>query len=177
MVVTNSALPVATDVCDDRNVLRKYALRLAGNESDADDLVQDTYVRALTKRDSLDAGNKQLSWMMSILHNLFIDLCRRRNAELKTRNAITSLPKSPMQQLLLPPPPPPRWATVTQDEINAALVQISAKLRQVYELKAQGLSYREISHQLGIPTNTVGTRLRRAREALKSILSRDQEES
>src|SRR5262249_9675603 len=74
-VVRDSVL--VTAVRDHEAVLRGIAVRLCGNQADADDLVQETYERALKAFGSYsDQGNLR-SWLATILNNLFIDRCRK----------------------------------------------------------------------------------------------------
>jgi RNA polymerase sigma-70 factor, ECF subfamily len=156
-------------VRDHEAVLRGIALRLCGNQADADDLVQETYERALKAFASYaDRGNLR-SWLATILNNLFIDRCRKAKRAPRTEG-IDELEVATPEQ-----PAPPAWAQVTPQQIGAALAQIGDEFRTVYELHTAGKSYDDIATQLKIPKNTVGTRLVRARKKLKEILSRDLE--
>lgn len=147
-------------------VLRGIALRLCGNQADADDLVQETYERALRAfANYADRGNLR-SWLATILNNLFIDRCRKQKRTPRTEG---------IDKLEVPQPEPvspPAWAQVTPAQIGAALDQIGDDFRRVYELHTAGRSYDEIATELAIAKNTVGTRLVRARKKLKEILSR-----
>jgi RNA polymerase sigma-70 factor, ECF subfamily len=148
-------------------LLTGIARRLCGNDADAADLVHDTYERALRAWDRYaDRGNLR-SWMVTILHNLFIDRCR------KTRR----LPKTEaIEDLELAAPEtsaPPAWTNVTDQQVNAALATLGTEFRRVYELHALGRSYDEIALELKIAKPTVGTRLIRARKKLKEALLRE----
>jgi RNA polymerase sigma-70 factor, ECF subfamily len=150
-------------------VLRGIALRLCGNQADADDLVQETYERALRAfANYADRGNLR-SWLATILNNLFIDRCRKAKRTPRSE-AIDDEVAAPEVQA------PPAWAQVTPVQITEALAQIGDEFRRVYELHSAGKSYDEISAEMSIPKNTVGTRLVRARKKLKEILSRRLEE-
>ena len=145
------------------------ARKLCGNDADAHDLVHDAYERALRGWDRYaDSGNVK-AWLMTILHNLFIDRCRKAKRAPKTE-AIETL------ELAMPEPvAPPAWADVSAAEVSAALAAIGTEFRQVYELHTQGRSYDEIAAELGIAKATVGTRLLRARKKLKDALVRERE--
>lgn len=154
-------------VRDHEAVLRGIALRLCGNQADADDLVQETYERALKAFASYsDRGNLR-SWLATILNNLFIDRCRKARRTPRTEE-IDELEVATPEQAA-----PPAWAQVTPAQIADALARIGDEFRSVYELHTAGRSYDEIAAKLKIPKNTVGTRLVRARKKLKEILSRD----
>jgi RNA polymerase sigma-70 factor, ECF subfamily len=145
-------------------VLRGIARRLCGNAADADDLVQETYEKALRALDRYaDQGNLR-SWLATILNNLFIDRCRKAKRAPRTEGI------DELEVATPEPPAPPAWASVTAEQVHAALTKIGPEFRQVYELHAAGRSYDEIAKELGIPKNTVGTRLIRARKKLKELL-------
>jgi RNA polymerase sigma-70 factor (ECF subfamily) len=161
-------LPAFTDMVREHDaVLRGLARRLCGNSADADDLVHDAYERALRAWGRyVDQGNLR-SWLVAILHNLFLDRCRKhkrapRNEQLEQHDVVASEPV-----------PPPRWAQVSNDAVTEALAELGPEFRRVYDLHAQGRSYDEIAAMLGIARATVGTRLLRARRQLKAALLRE----
>lgn len=160
----------ATAVRELEPALVGIARRLTGNASDADDLVQETYERALRAWDRYDDRGSLRSWLASILHNLFIDRCR------KARRVPKSEEIDALDLAAPEPAAPPAWAQVTPEQVASALDRIGDEFRRVYELHAAGRSYDQIAAELGIAKNTVGTRLLRARKKLKEILVRDLEE-
>jgi RNA polymerase sigma-70 factor (ECF subfamily) len=138
--------------------LTRLARRLCRNAADADDLVQDTFERALRAWDRYaDRGNVK-AWLAAILHNRFIDRCR------------TNRPHVPLPDLPAPDDEPPAWTTVSDDTLAAVLAELDPVFRRVFELRVAGHSYDRIARELGIPKATVGTRLVRARKRLKALL-------
>lgn len=147
-------------------LLTGIARRLCGNDADAADLVHDTYERALRAWDRYAERGNLRSWLVAILHNLFIDRCR------KHRRAPRTEALDP--ELAAPEPSvAPVWSRVTEQQIGAALATLGAEFRRVYELHVGGRSYDEIAAELNIAKATVGTRLIRARKKLKEALLRD----
>ena len=147
--------------------LTRIARRLCGNTADADDLVQETYERALKAWDRYDDRGNLRSWLATILNNLFVNNCRTA----KRRPVAEGI-----DHVDLPAPepvPPPLWTKVTPEAFATALAGIGPEFRKVYELHVQGRSYEQIAAELDIPKNTVGTRLIRARRKLKESLLRD----
>jgi RNA polymerase sigma-70 factor, ECF subfamily len=142
------------------------ALRLCGNTADAADLLQDTFERAYRSYGQLPDGANERAWAAAILHNRFIDGCRR-----KKRTPI----HEPVEEMHVAPesePPPPAWLDITAEQVQAALAQIGDEFRVVYELAtAHNRSYKEIAAQLSLPAATVGTRLIRARRKLRRLLT------
>jgi RNA polymerase sigma-70 factor (ECF subfamily) len=147
-------------------LLTGIARRLCGNDADAADLVHDTYERALRNWERYAERGNLRSWLVAILHNLFIDRCR------KHRRAPQTCALDP--ELVAPEPSAaPVWSGVTEQQIDAALATLGREFRRVYELHVRGRSYDEIAAELGIAKATVGTRLIRARKKLKEALLRD----
>jgi RNA polymerase sigma-70 factor (ECF subfamily) len=146
-------------------LLYSRAIRLVHTPQDAWDLVQDTFEHALRGYERFQPGTNLRVWLMTIMHHLFIDRCRRQAREPNSApiddNDIAS-----------PEPASPRmWETITDEQIAAALADLESPFREVYELRLFGnCSYDEIAERLTIPRSTVGTRLMRARQKLKRTL-------
>src|SRR5262245_8066763 len=146
-------------------LLYARAIRLLHSPQDAWDLVQDTFEHALRGYARFQPGTNLRVWLMTIMHHLFIDRCRRLARE---PNA------APIEEHEIPSPEPtsPRpWDGITDEQIAAALADLESPFREVYELRLfNNCSYDEIAERLTIPRSTVGTRLMRARQKLKKTL-------
>ncbi len=146
-------------------VLYARAMRLLRSRSDALDLVQDTYERALRGKASFTPGTNLRHWLMTIMYNLFLDRCRRQARVPRAFSIDDHEVDSPE------PYAPEPWETITQDQIHAALADLERPFREVYELRLlENCSYDEIADKLTIPRSTVGTRLMRARNKLQKTL-------
>ena len=148
-----------------REVLKGVAMRLCGNAEDANDLMQDTFERALRVASDEIPDNAR-AWLITVMHNLFCDQLRRQ-----TRRP----PTVPMQEETDAPQPEPEvepeWASISPAQLEAALAQLDPRFREVYELHClKGASYDEIAHSLKITKTTVGTRLARARQKVRELL-------
>jgi RNA polymerase sigma-70 factor (ECF subfamily) len=145
---------------------RVYALayRFLRNHSDAEDVAQETFLRAFRALGSFETGRRFAPWLFRIATNLCLDM-------LRARRPIASLEDDPV-----PPASLERVeATVDVRErwraLQAALETLPEGLRVVFLLRHESdLSYQEIAQVLGIPVNTVRTRLFRARELLRDRL-------
>ena len=140
--------------------LRRYARALTGDSHRADDLVQDTLERALTKFHLWRDGSDLRAWMFSIMHNVFINQLKARR-ELALDDAVEdglqSAPQSDPLELR---------------DLDAALRRLPAEQREVLLLVGmEQLSYAEVSKALGIPAGTVMSRLSRGRERLRALMS------
>jgi RNA polymerase sigma-70 factor (ECF subfamily) len=146
-------------------VLYARAMRLLRSRSDALDLVQDTYERALRGKASFTPGTNLRHWLMTIMYNLFLDRCRRLSREPRAFSIDDHEVASPEPYV------PEDWETITQEQIHAALADLERPFREVYELRLlENCSYDEIADKLTIPRSTVGTRLMRARHKLRQTL-------
>jgi RNA polymerase sigma-70 factor (ECF subfamily) len=146
-------------------LLYSRAIRLVHTPQDAWDLVQDTFEHALRGYARFQPGTNLRVWLMTIMHHLFIDRCRRQAREPNAAPIDDDEIASPEPNVPLP------WETITDEQIAAALADLESPFREVYELRLFGnCSYDEIAERLTIPRSTVGTRLLRARQKLKRTL-------
>lgn len=141
-----------------RPALERSARRLCRNRHDAEDLVQATLVRAWQARAQFLPGGNIGGWLYRILSNHHRDNLRRRTAiQVPLPDDVPDVQPAADDEgspLLAMPP----------EVVLEALRQLPAELREPLELSViHGKRYREIAEQLGIPINTVGTRIRRAR--------------
>lgn len=148
-----------------RAVLRGVAMRLCGNAEDANDLMQDTFERAL-RLASNEMPDNVRAWLITVMHNLFFDQLRQR---------VRQPPVVPMQEETdVPEPDPeaePEWASISPAQLEAALAKLDKRFRKVYEMHClAGASYDEIARRLKITKTTVGTRLARARQKVRELL-------
>lgn len=141
--------------------LRRFAYSLAGNQQDADDLVQAACEKALRNADQYAEGTRMDSWMYRIIQTLWIDDRRKaqrrgsvvdpEDAHLSDEGKAANLPEDRMMLA----------------RTRAAMAALPEGQREVLSLVAiEGLSYREAAETLDIPVGTVMSRLSRAREAL-----------
>ena len=140
--------------------LHRYALTLARDAHDAEDLVQEALTRAYERRHGLRGANPR-AWMMSILHNVFISDWRRRQHA--TRQAAT------LDAADLEPVPAPQESSVRLTQIRRAFMLLPVEQRTALHLVTiEGLSYQEAADALAIPVGTLMSRLGRARAALRA---------
>jgi RNA polymerase sigma-70 factor (ECF subfamily) len=145
--------------------LTAFALKLCGDASEAHDLVQDTFERALRAGSGQQPRTNERAWLFTILHHLFIDRYRRQ-ARGPRHTSIDDVDVAAAEVA-----PPPAWASVSVEEVKAALEELDPDFREVYRMHAiDGLGYAEIAARLGAPVSTVGTRIMRARRKLRALL-------
>src|SRR4051812_18823939 len=147
--------PKRTDVIGLLGPLRRYARSLTRDEAQAEDLVQDTLVRAYERRGSFRSSGNLRGWLLLILHNTLIDDRRRPAAETRRVQQAAELADS-----LAPDAPDSR---IRLQQIQAAFMTLPEEQRAALHLVAiEGLPYQEAADALGIPVGTLMSRLGRA---------------
>lgn len=156
--------------------LLAMARRLTRSAVEAEDLVQDTLVKAIRARDQFQEGTNLRAWLFKILKNTFINRYHRHRIERAATdlpmgdpvvdgwigNATMSAMRDPEASLLRPQ---------LEREIQAAIDELPEEFRMVVVLAdVEGFAYREIADILGCPIGTVMSRLHRARRVLKARL-------
>ncbi len=139
-----------------------YALRLSGNRSDAEDVVQDTYLQAWRSIGSLRDPGSARSWLYTIARRGWWRMRENRNASQSLDGL--SIPDGRNDQR-------------TSDELDAVqrtLNRLDRTFRDPFLMVAiEGLSCRQVADELKLPLGTVLSRIARAREKLKCILDTD----
>jgi RNA polymerase sigma-70 factor (ECF subfamily) len=150
--------------------LRATALRYARNERDAEDLVQETLLRAYAAWESFQQGTNCRAWLFRILTNSFINEYRRISKERAWAGRNEPL-YSPARRHAAGDPEGAFCERMLGDEVLAALKALPEDFRCVVVLAdLQGMSYREIARTIGCPLGTVMSRLYRARRILEISL-------
>lgn len=146
--------------------LRRFALALTGDHEGADDLVQETCLRALSRVEQFQAGTRLDSWMFRIAQNVWLDKVRSKQA----RGQHLNMDDAPM---LADAESHRRIEDhVAVREVSQALGKLPAELQMLVMLVCvDGRSYRETSDMLAMPIGTVMSRLARARRLLHETLN------
>ena len=142
--------------------LRNFALSLARNRDRADDLVQDTIVRALTAAHQFRAGTNLKAWLFVILRNHYF-------GELRSSRMIAQSLDDPMTHE--PGVPPNQMVTLEFSDFRRAFWQLDGNWREALILVAAGgLSYEEAAKVCDCPIGTIKSRISRARSELQRLL-------
>ncbi len=142
--------------------LRAFAISLTQNVSAADDLVQDTIVKAWTNMDKFEAGTNLRAWLFTILRNTFFSIKRKHKREVADPEGIHA------QKLYEKPAHDGRLAF---NDFRVAFAKLSPEHREVLILVgASGFSYEEASETMGVAVGTVKSRANRARARLSELM-------
>jgi RNA polymerase sigma-70 factor (ECF subfamily) len=149
------------------------ALRLTRSKADAEDLLQETVLRAFRFFDRFERGSNIKAWLLRIQYNLFVNRYRRNVRERDVRETMTHEPSGrdvvsrPALQALTDPDGA-AMGPLVQQELALALEQLPEDHRTVIVLAdIEELSYKEIAEVMGCPIGTVMSRLHRARRSLR----------
>ena len=143
--------------------LRRYARALTRATDRADDLVQDTLVRALTKGHLWQPGTDIRAWLFTIMHNQYVNTVRRQARETATVDieAVSST-------LVATTDPTSSWQL---GELDRALARLPDEQREVILLVGlEGMAHDSAAQILQVPVGTVRSRLSRGRDALRRLL-------
>jgi RNA polymerase sigma-70 factor, ECF subfamily len=149
---------------DHGRFLYNVAYRLAGNDSDAQDLVQETLLRVRKGLERYQPGSLE-GWLARIVTNVFLDEVRRRR-----RRPTSALPDDP-DWVIPPAPAADEVQTGLSDEVQAALDSLPEEFRTAVVLcDIADRPYEEIADALGVPVGTVRSRIHRGRRLLRRAL-------
>jgi RNA polymerase sigma-70 factor, ECF subfamily len=149
-----------------------YAMVLSKNSAEAEDLVQETCLRALRAIEGLRAKSSVKSWLFTILRNIWLNQLRQRRTapDLVELDAYESGNYEPAD--LTQDPHNGFVDRVAREQVRVAIQQLPLEFREIIMLREyEELSYQDIAALLGCPIGTVMSRLARARSRLRELLS------
>lgn len=159
----------ARHVLPEIDVLYRVALSITRNAADAEDVVQETLIRAYRSIERFD-GRHPRAWLLTILRNANVNRTRRR------RPSLFADPDEGRRAIEAGEPEPSAEEEATVDLFDAAVVAaldgLAPRFRQIVDLvDLDGLSYQEAADVLAIPIGTVMSRLHRARRRMREQLA------
>ena len=153
------------------NMAYRVAFRQLGQEQDAQDAVQDAFVKALRHLDDFDGRSGFKTWLMRIVTNAAFDLGRRRKRRPTQRIEDAENGEGGLDVATHDDPAVGLYQADLRKTLYAALDRLSPTLRQTFVLFAEAeMSYKEIAETLEIPPGTVMSRLHQARQKLIGFL-------
>lgn len=151
--------------------LYSYALALSRNRVDAEDLVQETYVRAIPAVRRLRKESNVKSWMFTILRNIWLNRLRQPHVAVQISGTDIN---QVLPEFRAPSAKDPHSLLLTsldQDQVRQAISRLPLESREIILLREfEDLSYQEIARVLKCPIGTVMSRLGRARSKLRALL-------
>ncbi|MFC4626307.1 RNA polymerase sigma factor [Daeguia caeni] len=164
---TNRETQFKRDLLASLPSLRAFAVSLIGQADRADDLVQDTIMRAWAKQDSFVPGTNIKAWLFTILRNGYYTQMRKHDREVQDTDGLFS------ERLAIHPS---QYGALDMQDFRVALEQLPDDQREAIILVgASGFSYEEAADICGCAVGTVKSRVSRARARLQEILQIESE--
>ncbi|HTR26279.1 MAG TPA: sigma-70 family RNA polymerase sigma factor [Terriglobales bacterium] len=150
--------------------LYNFAHWLTHDRASAEDLVQETYMKALRGFSSFQQGTNFRAWIYRILRNTF--LTTQAGLKVSALVSLDSEDEKVVEPAAAETPESVLLARVEQETIQRALEELPLKFREIILLcDSEEMSYQEIADTLAVPIGTVMSRLSRARKAMRELLS------
>ncbi|MGC6533497.1 MAG: RNA polymerase sigma factor [Flavobacteriales bacterium] len=149
------------------NYLRQFAIGFTKNVDDAEDLLQETMVKALRYRNNFAEGTNIKGWLYTIMRNIFINNYKRK----KFQNTITDSTENQyyLNQNTKYSADSVTWH-ISEKDINKAIDKLSDTFQVPFTMFLEGFHYDEIAEHLSIPMGTVKSRIFHARKKLQEDL-------
>ena len=143
--------------------LRAFAISLTGKVDRADDLVQETLLKAWANRESFEPGTRLKAWLFTILRNEFYTVFRKRRREVEDANGVIAANVGIQ---------PEQDSHMDLNDMQQALGQLPVDQREALLLvSASDMSYEEAAAICGVAVGTIKSRVNRARARLAELLS------
>lgn len=156
-----------TEILQYESILRPFAFNLTRSAAETEDLIQDTFYRALANRDKFNEGTNIKAWLCTVMRNIFINNYRRQ----KKSNTVVDTSEN---QFLLNSTSKTESNSAERsflaDDIKRAMHEVSKDFTEPFMMYYQGFQYQEISEKLSLPLGTVKSRIFFARKELQSRL-------
>ena len=151
-----------------RAKLKAYAMGFTNDEENANDLMQDTLLKAITYYNKFKEGTNLKGWLYTIMKNTFINNYRRF---VKISSFVTKTDDISSSQLSYSATLNGGEQKFVMDDIKSALSNLQEEYYVPFTMYFEGFKYHEIAEQLDIPIGTVKTRIHVARKSMKKTLS------
>ncbi len=162
-----TAIEFNTQIISLQNPLRFFALKLTANDEDANDLVQETFLKALRYKDKFVDPSNLKAWLYTIMKNTFINNYRKASKKKTILDStdekyFLSNSKETMQET--------PDSALRFKEVSSVVNNLSDDIREPFQLHTNGFKYKEIAEKLDMPIGTVKSRIFLARKKLTTIL-------
>lgn len=161
-----STLEFNTMVSNHSSVLRGYAIQYTKNWDDAEDLIQDTLLKALRYKDHFEEGTNFKGWIFTIMRNIFINGYKRKKLQmalLETAKTEGALNYNRISENNIS-------TEMNAEEIRKAIAGLTKEYKQPFQMYLDGFHYEEIAAEMNIPIGTVKSRIFHARQKLSQQL-------
>jgi RNA polymerase sigma factor (sigma-70 family) len=149
-----------------RPIMRGFAINFTRNVEDAEDLIQDTFLKALKYKDRFEDGTNFKGWLYTIMRNIFLNNCKKqqlgRNIFGPSADSVPYELGSQAENNI--------YRLINEQDIRVAVGALREELRRPFQMAYEGYQYDEIAQEMGIPTGTIKSRIFNARKKLMEDL-------
>ncbi len=150
-----------------RPVMRGFAINFTRNTEDAEDLIQDTFLKALKYKDAFQDGTNFKGWVYTIMRNIFLNNCKKQNLGRNIFNhnvssdspGISNASENNIHR------------EINTKDIHKAIKELRDDVRIPFEMAFEGYQYEEIAQKMSVPTGTIKSRIFNARKQLAEKLA------
>ncbi len=162
-----TAIEFNTKILNERPSLKSFALSLTRNSEDAMDLIQETYVKAITYRSKFEDSTNLRAWLFTIMKNTFINDYRRN---VKTKNTFDGSNNDFHLLVSTDKVYPGPDSFYSSKEINKTIDSLEDEYKVPFTMFLDGYKYKEIAEELDLPLGTVKSRIFFTRKKLEKAL-------
>jgi RNA polymerase sigma-70 factor (ECF subfamily) len=162
-----TAIEFSTQMLSYESALKPFAYVLTGDRTEGEDLVQDTFYRALANHEKFQTGTNFKAWLMTIMKNIFINNYRKNSKRPTVHDT------SETQFLINSAGTKVRNGAemnILREELNIVLNTISEEFTEPFMMYFKGFKYHEIAEKLNLPLGTVKSRIFLARKEMQRRL-------
>lgn len=149
-----------------RPIMRGFAINFTRNVEDAEDLIQDTFLKALRYKDRFEDGTNFKGWLYTIMRNIFLNNCKKQQLG---RNIFGPSADSVPYELGAQAGNN-IFRLINEKDICVAIGNLREELRKPFQMAYEGYQYDEIAGEMGVPTGTIKSRIFNARKRLMEEL-------
>lgn len=162
-----STMNLNNEICSHRSCLESFAMKFTADTEDANDLVQDTIIKAIRYHNLYREGTNLRGWLYTIMRNTFINDYRRNG---RRRSVVIVTDDLNAHQLKNSASKNLGESKFVMEDINKAMQKLQPEYSIPFLRYFEGYKYHEIADELKIPIGTVKTRIHMARQSLKNQL-------
>lgn len=163
-----TAIEFNTKILSQKSSLKNFALSLTSNVDDANDLLQDTYLKAITYRDKFEESTNLKAWLFTIMKNTFINSYRRNS---KIKQLVVKGDDLALERAFKQNSYHHSDSRLNAKEIIKEIDKLEDDYKVPFTKHYNGFKYEEIAEQMQLPLGTVKSRIFLARKALMHTLS------
>ena len=160
-----TAIAFEKEFFDVERDLRNFAIKLTRDIVDADDLFQETALKAFRYKESFKPGSKFKSWASTIMYNTFVNIYRKKRRRKTSSEPVETMCYNKSDNNFETP-----LQVIASKEIDKHIDSLKDKFKEPFLLHVDGYKYHEIANAYGIPIGTVKSRISSARKTLKKVV-------